>query len=275
MDKNSNQPKDFSQPRYFTYEGRYAMTKPGANDGKLWITIFPRGSFADFMMYGQEISKIEYETASELHGALHKAGIPYADIVHALELASSAHWDQTRKTDDTPYITHPISVATILTAYTKDPDILNAALCHDVLEDTDTRPDHIRWNCNERVLELVQEVSEPKVLGDRKASWQERKEKYLAHLTTASEGALLICAADKIHNLRSMIGAHNEQGDAIWTKFNSPADKKLWFYGEVLKILTDRLSSPIVSELQGVYNDAVRLFGTESDTMGTDGPQTK
>jgi hypothetical protein len=85
---------------------------------------------------------------------------------------------------------------------------------------------------------------------DEKATWLKRKKAYLASLRSGTEEALLVSGADKIHNLQSMREAYQEQGEALWERFNSPADKKLWFYEEVAKILREKLSNPIVSELE-------------------------
>jgi hypothetical protein len=43
---------------------------------------------------------------------------------------------------------------------------------------------------------------------DEKATWEERKMKYLFALEHDSEESLMVCAADKIHNLQSMIDAY-------------------------------------------------------------------
>jgi hypothetical protein len=47
----------------------------------------------------------------------------------------------------------------------------------------------------------------------------------------------LCCAADKIHSVQAMSQSHRKQGDSMWDIFNAPADRKIWFYEEILKIL--------------------------------------
>jgi len=56
--------------------------------------------------------------------------------------------------------------------WVNDPEILAAALLHDTLEDTDTSPEDLEPNFGEKVLNLVQEVTDDKRLekGNRKAS---------------------------------------------------------------------------------------------------------
>lgn len=182
-------------------------------------------------------------------------------IQQAINLASRLHSGQTRKGDSgLPYISHPFSVAWILSNYTDDEDVIVGALLHDVLEDVKGYYyDDLVKDFNERVAQIVKGVSEdkdPNIESDGQATWQTRKLKYLAGLENDSEESLLVCCADKIHNLQSMIDAYKEKGEELWTYFNSPKDKKLWIYQEILKFMKKRLNSPIVAELEDVYSQA-------------------
>ncbi|MDC0894766.1 HD domain-containing protein, partial [Pseudomonadales bacterium] len=56
-------------------------------------------------------------------------------VRHAYLFAEEAHKDQTRRSGE-PYITHPLSVAGILSEMHMDHQCLMAALLHDVIEDT-------------------------------------------------------------------------------------------------------------------------------------------
>jgi hypothetical protein len=47
-----------------------------------------------------------------------------------------------------------------------------------------------------------------------------------------------------------MIESHKKQGDLMWNKFNAPADRKIWFYEEVFKILQRRLNNDIVRDYE-------------------------
>lgn len=185
-------------------------------------------------------------------------------IEKAINMAAQKHAGQKRKADGLPYIVHPFAVAWIVGNYTDDEEVIAAALLHDVLEDVPGyRLEDMQGDFGSAVAEMVKDVSEdkdPNVSSDEKATWEERKRKYLAHLQEASGGALLISAADKIHNLHSMVEAHRAQGEAMWEKFNSPKDKKLWFYEEVLKIVRKRLKGGILQELEDAYRVAESEF---------------
>ena len=68
------------------------------------------------------------------------------DVIKAADFAAVKHKDQRRKNKSAiPYINHPIGVANILTSEGKvtDPIVLQAALLHDTVEDTDTTIEEI------------------------------------------------------------------------------------------------------------------------------------
>lgn len=173
----------------------------------------------------------------------------------AINIACKLHLNQVRKADENlPYISHPFSVAWILSSYTDDEDTIIAGLLHDVLEDVPGYYyDDLQKDFGTAVAGIVREMSEdkdPNLAGDDAATWVYRKEKYLEGLQHHSEKALMVCAADKIHNLQAMIESHKKQGDSLWDKFNAPADRKIWFYEEILKILQRRLNNDIVRDYE-------------------------
>lgn len=175
-------------------------------------------------------------------------------IQKAINLASKLHKGQMRKGDPyLPFIVHPYSVAWILTNYTDDEDIIVAGLLHDVLEDVKGyKFDNLKNDFGEKVAKIVKEVSEdkdPDIQENSKDTWETRKRKYLNNLENGSFEAMMVSTADKIHNLQSMKEAYKEQGNNLWNKFNSPVDKKLWFYEEVAKILNKKLDNKITKKL--------------------------
>jgi len=185
-------------------------------------------------------------------------------IQKAISRASVLHLGQKRKGDGAPYILHPYSVAFILSHYTNDEDIIVAGLLHDVLEDVDGyEKEDLQKEFGERVANMVSDVTEDISLKEdkgEKESWVERKTKYLDHLDTVPPDSAMLSCADKIHNLSSMLEAYKEQGDELWEKFNSPSDKKLWYYEQVLKIVKEKVDSKIVDELEALCIKAKRLF---------------
>lgn len=190
-------------------------------------------------------------------------------IQYAINRAAELHKGQMRKVSGVPFFTHPFGVALILSNFTDDEDIIIAGLLHDVLEDVRGYSyDDMKREFGRGIADIVRGVTEeksPRTKRSAKETWMERKATYLEKLKKDSYEAMMISAADKMHNLYSMIEEYKISGDAIWSKFNAPEERKLWFYGEVLRVLKERLKSPIVKKLEEAYAEAENLFGLECD----------
>jgi (p)ppGpp synthase/HD superfamily hydrolase len=177
-------------------------------------------------------------------------------IQKAINVAAQLHLGQVRKSEDRlPYIVHPFAVAWILSDYTEDEEVVMAALLHDVLEDVDGYEfENLVADFGERVANIVKGVSEERDPIDHVGTpetWMNRKNGYLWNLETAPEESLLVSAADKINNLHTMIDAYQSEGEVLWERFHSPADKRLWFYEEVYKLIERRLGKvPLVEKFE-------------------------
>ncbi|WP_010539783.1 HD domain-containing protein [Dietzia alimentaria] len=184
-------------------------------------------------------------------------------VDRALAVAARCHEGQTRKDDPTPYIAHPVAVAMIVSDFTDDQDVVVAALLHDVLEDVPPSvysADDMTAEFGARVTEMVRGVSEEKTAGEETPPWRIRKEGYLAQLATDSPECLLISAADKIHNLRSMVVAHDRMGEEMWGLFNAGPEEKLWFYRSIADAVTARLGEcPATRDLRRAVDDVAAL----------------
>jgi hypothetical protein len=178
-------------------------------------------------------------------------------ITKAINLAATLHDGQERKGDGLPYIVHPVSVALILMDYTDDEDVIIAGILHDTIEDTSYTGDQMEKVFGSHVTELVLDVTEK----DKDLPWQQRKDDYLKHLLTSCHESKLICAADKLHNLQSMLEAFQKFGEKALEKFNAPVDKKLWFYKECLKIFKNDkdMSNGIIEAIESVLKDLKAL----------------
>ena len=136
--------------------------------------------------------------------------LPQTRLIQALYYAAEQHRHQRRKdVDASPYINHPIALLHILSveAGVTDPDVLIAAVLHDVIEDCsgpgqihiEARRREIRDQFGEGVLVLVEAVSDDKSLPK-----PDRKRAQLAHAAELPHGARLIKLADKTANLRDL-----------------------------------------------------------------------
>jgi len=130
----------------------------------------------------------------------------------ALSLATKAHTHQWRKDGVTPYISHPVRVCLALSQIfeVKDPDILAAALLHDVIEDTDTDYDDVTDACGKDVADLVAALSK-----DTRVEHDRREELYREQLASASWKARIIKIADLHENL--IEASVSRIGINVWT----------------------------------------------------------
>jgi GTP diphosphokinase / guanosine-3',5'-bis(diphosphate) 3'-diphosphatase len=123
-------------------------------------------------------------------------------LLKAVSFAAEKHRHQRRKdVHASPYINHPISLASILTneGGVTDINVLCAALLHDTIEDTDTNYDELIENFGENIASIVMEVTDDKAL-----SKLERKQLQVEHAPHKSTEAKLVKWADKISNLRDI-----------------------------------------------------------------------
>jgi len=174
-------------------------------------------------------------------------------INKAINAAAVLHDGQARKGDDLPYVVHPFSVALILMDYTEDEDVIVAGILHDTIEDTAYTKEQMEEEFGKRVTDFVLDVTEK----DKALPWQQRKDDYLKHLLATGHESKLICAADKLHNLQSMLDAFRKFGEKSYAKFNAPVDKKLWFYEECLKVFKNDKDMPdeIIKSIEQVLED--------------------
>lgn len=120
-------------------------------------------------------------------------------LLEALHFAADKHRDQKRKDPEaSPYINHPIAVAEVLARVggVTDTVTLMAALLHDTIEDTDTKPDELEDRFGAEVRGVVMEVTDDKTL-----SKEARKQWQIDHAPFLSPRAKLVKIADKICNV--------------------------------------------------------------------------
>jgi (p)ppGpp synthase/HD superfamily hydrolase len=156
-------------------------------------------------------------------------------IETALVFAARAHRNQKRKGSDVPYIVHPVGVMlTLQAAGERDPELLAAALLHDTLEDAGVTVDDLRARFGARVAALVEGASEPFA---RDELWETRKQHTVEHLRAAPRDVQLVAAADKLHNLASMVADYAAQGEGLWARFNRGPAEIAWYYRAVTESL--------------------------------------
>lgn len=125
-------------------------------------------------------------------------------IEQAFLFAERLHSGQYRVSEE-PYIIHPVEVAKILVNLKADTHTIIAAFLHDILEDTDTKPEEIEQLFGKDVLTLVQGVTKLGKLQFK--SKEERQAENFRRLFIAMANDIRIIflkLADRLHNMRTL-----------------------------------------------------------------------
>ena len=129
----------------------------------------------------------------------------FQQIRAAFEFAAKAHGPQMRK-DGSPFITHPLAVAQIVAEELHlDSESIEAALLHDVIEDTDATYDDVAKLTSPTVADLVEGVS--KLTRIQYATKEDEQMENLRKMLIAMSKdirVILIKISDRLHNMRTM-----------------------------------------------------------------------
>lgn len=132
---------------------------------------------------------------------------PSADFqqIHAaFEFANEAHKSQKRKSGE-PYIIHPLAVAQIVAEQKLDSESIEAALLHDVIEDTPATHEDIARKFSPVIADLVEGVS--KLTRMQYATKEDEQMENLRKMLLAMNKdirVILIKISDRLHNMRTM-----------------------------------------------------------------------
>ena len=125
-------------------------------------------------------------------------------LYSAFQYADNAHSGQLRK-DGSPYITHPLAVAEIVSELELDTDSIIAALLHDCIEDTGATHEDIAKLFGAPVADLVEGVT--KLTRVQYTSKEEEQMENLRKMLMAMAKdirVILIKICDRLHNMRTM-----------------------------------------------------------------------
>ena len=175
-------------------------------------------------------------------------------LIHeAIEFTAVKHRNQVRKGTDTPYIVHPMEVMYILAENGCDDTVIAAGLLHDTVEDAGATLQEIEETFGKEVAEIVAAESE-----DKSRSWQERKQTTIDRLPSERFEAQLVCCADKLSNIRSMLYDYQNIGEKLWERFNAPKEKIAWYYKGIVEALSALEDYDMYQELKATVQ---KIFG--------------
>ena len=132
-------------------------------------------------------------------------GADFKRIRESYEFAKLHHGEQRRKSGEL-YITHPLAVAQIVAEELHlDSESIEAALLHDVIEDTDATYDDVAKLTSPTVADLVEGVS--KLTRIQYATKEDEQMENLRKMLIAMSKdirVILIKISDRLHNMRTM-----------------------------------------------------------------------
>lgn len=188
-------------------------------------------------------------------------------IEQALRAITILHKNQVRKGSmPIPYTSHLFAVALIVSEYSKDEDVLITALLHDTLEDTDYTAAELQEDFGGKVREMVESLSEPYGVEHAELGWKDKKIAYAKNLRKASEEALVVAAADKIHNMRAAIEEYYEEHSRFLNDFGGSLEDRLIVYEEISITLNKSLKNGIIEEFNHVFSEYKKFISDVKKT---------
>lgn len=201
----------------------------------------------------------------------------------ALRFAADIHRHQPRKGTQIPYMAHILGVTSIALEYGADEDEAIGAVLHDTIEDAPVELGaeavrrFIRLKFGERVLAIVEACTDADI--KPKPPWRTRKEAYVASIAHKDASALLVSAADKLHNADAILTDFRNVGISVFDRFNAEAklEDTLWYYEELVKAISTRAASvrdPRIDRLTSELSRVVRTLREEVRRQPGNGDET-
>ena len=176
-----------------------------------------------------------------LHAAIleEHPGADLEPVDRAYDLAVSAHEGQKRASGD-PYVIHPIASAQILAELGLDTTAIQAALLHDVPEDTEYSLTDVEEKFGPEVAQLVDGVTKLSRFSTHSHEQQQAENIRKMLLAMAQDiRVVLIKLADRLHNMRTLHGAAGREAAA----HRAPDDGDLRATGRATRHLADEVGA--------------------------------
>src|SRR6476469_1734768 len=142
-------------------------------------------------------------------------GADLEPVGRAFDVALAAHDGQTRVTGE-PFVTHPIASAQILAELGIDTIAIQAALLHDVPEDTEFSLTDVEEKFGAEVAQLVDGVTKLSKFSTHSHEQQQAENIRKMLLAMAQDiRVVLIKLADRLHNMRTLYGLPVEKQQRI------------------------------------------------------------
>jgi (p)ppGpp synthase/HD superfamily hydrolase len=191
-------------------------------------------------------------------------------LQHAINLAATLHRSHTRIGEqNTPYITHLISVAILVNHYGGDEDMIIAGLLHDTVEDVpEYTIEQLELDCGKEVARIVKNLTEPREFHPdlhKTEKWITSKKAYLSQISGADHKTLIVSAADKLHNMQTLIDGYLSGDEILVQRFTGDGLKgQIWFCEEVATILEGKIPEEMFIHYRATLDKLDSLYTPET-----------
>lgn len=186
----------------------------------------------------------------------------------AFNLAHKWHTGHVRKKTTIPYISHLMAVSALVLEHGGSEKQAEAALLHDVLEDTDCTYEIVLAEVGQEVADIVSACTHVENAKEKTLeNWKARKQIYLDQLVADDHNhdALLVALADKTHNAEATLRdwlKQDKNNDWFKEVFNAPFEYQQWWYQGLLNAFRNL---PVPESLLARFEFAVtQMFGPQS-----------
>lgn len=172
----------------------------------------------------------------------------------ALETAARWHATQFRKETNVPYVTHLLTVSTLVWEAGGNETEAIAGLLHDAVEDGWATYGEIETEFGPAVTEIVADCTDWVPYGDApKEPWFWRKVTYIEHLwSVAAEdraiSTMRVSGSDKLANMRSIVADLPRKGDSLWNRFKGGLGGSAWYYEHLTEAISHQIPDTMLAE---------------------------
>ena len=183
------------------------------------------------------------------------------DSRRAVDMARTIHQGDVRKGTTIPYLAHLLSVAAIVLEHGGSENDAIAALLHDTAEDHGGRQtiESIRAEFGDASPKWSKPAQTPSSRISGHGAMVGSKVAYLDKLAHEPQAAVIVSAADKLHNARAVLADYRRSVKSLGA-FNKEAglSGNIWYYTRLDEEITARLggasAEPLAEELRSVVN---------------------
>ncbi len=159
-------------------------------------------------------------------------------FAQALTYATEIHREQTKGPRETPFIAHPLGVASLVILLGGDETQAVVALLHDTIEavSRETLTAHFGAEISRRAFLFETPPFE-------NTGWRSGRIAYQNHLKTLEASHLLVVACEEMHELREWTLDLQIAPVQTWQKASAPAGEWIWHFTEMGQILREKLGN--------------------------------